>query len=523
MAGPVLQGDKLLRRAGLLGCISIALYAQDPTLTPLGTFRTGIYNQGAAEIVAHDPQTQRLFVVNGADRTIDILDARNPREPGRISQVRIPAEWGVAANSVAVKNGIVAVAVEAMPKTDAGSVIFLNADGVFQKGVKVGALPDMITFTPDGRRVLTANEGEPNDEYTIDPEGTISIIDISGGIANLTQANVRTANFQSFTTQNLPAGVRVFGPRATPAQDFEPEYIAVSPDSRTAWVTLQENNAIAVIDIENARVTRVAPLGLKEHWRQENTMDASDRDGRVALRTWTVWGMYQPDAIATYVDPRGQVFLLTANEGDARDYPGYSEVRRVASVRLDPALYPNPTELQQASELGRLNVTTATGDTDGDGDIDFLHVFGARSFSVWNANLDLVFDSANHFEIINDVNLRPAFNVSNSNNTFDDRSDDKGPEPEGVTVGSVRDVPYAFIINERTGNILIYDLVDPTNPRYIGQWWNRNPFAPTNTAAAGDLGPEGIIFIPEADSPNGRPMLVVANEVSGTVTLWQIN
>lgn len=513
----------MIRSFALAAAVALPLAAQDPTLTPLGTFRTGLFDRGAAEIVAHDPVSQRLFTVNGADQTVDILDCRNPSDIRRISQVRIPVEWGVSANSIVVRNGIVAVAVEASPQTDPGSVIFLDTEGRFRKGVKVGALPDMLTFTPDGRRVLTANEGQPSEDYRTDPEGSVSIIDISGGIDSLTQANVRTADFRAFTAANLPAGVRVFGPRATPAQDFEPEYIAIAPDSRTAWVTLQENNAIAILDIEQARFTRIAPLGVKEHWRAENTLDASDRDGVARLRTWTVFGMYQPDAIVPYTGPDGRLWLLTANEGDARSYQGFSEEVRVADLRLDPAMYPNAAEIQRPGELGRLRCTNAAGDLDGDGDIDMIHVYGARSFSVWTPDVRLAFDSGNQFELISQINLGPVFNLSNANNTFDDRSDDKGPEPEGIAVGAVRGVPYAFIANERQGNILIYDLVNPANPRYIGQWWNRNPFAPANTAAAGDLGPEGIIFIRAEDSPNGRPLLAVANEVSGTITLWQVN
>ena len=271
--------------------LALPLAAQDPSLTVLGTFRTGKFDVGAAEISAHDPRTQRLFVVNGADKTIDILDIRNPAAPTRLSQVKMPVDVGDSANSVAVKNGIVAVAVQAADKTQPGAVLFLDANGTPLNSVKVGALPDLVTFTPDGRKILVANEGEPSEDYKVDPEGSISIIDISGGVGSLTQNQVRTAGFGAFTPQNLPAGVRIYGPGASIAQDIEPEYIAVSPDSKQAYVTLQENNALAIVDIQTARVTSIAPLGLKEHWREENSIDASDRDGGISMRTWTVWGM----------------------------------------------------------------------------------------------------------------------------------------------------------------------------------------------------------------------------------------
>jgi 2',3'-cyclic-nucleotide 2'-phosphodiesterase / 3'-nucleotidase / 5'-nucleotidase len=514
-----------MSRLVLLAFLPLTLMAQDPVLSVLGTYRTGSYNVGAAEIAAHDPQTQRLFVVNGADKVIDILDMRNPANMTRVGRISFTPEIGAAANSVAVKNGIVAVAVEADPKTSPGSVAFYNAEGRLLKSLKVGALPDMITFSPDGRKVLTANEGEPSDDYTVDPEGSISIIDISKGIEVLTQDDVKTADFRSFTRENLPAGVRVFGPRASVAQDLEPEYITLSPDSKTAYVTVQEANAIAIVDVDTARVTRIAPLGLKPHFIPENSLDASDRDNAFDMRTWTVWGMYQPDAIASYVASDGRLYLLTANEGDARDWPGYTELARVGAnnVRLDPRVYPNEAELKLPSELGRLNITTASGDTDGDGDLDQIHVFGSRSFSVWDANINQIYDSKNDFEKIQSTDYPGFHNPGHTNNTPDDRSDDKGPEPEGVTTGVIRGRTYAFISNERLGNIMVYDVTDARAVRFTSQWWNRNPTAATNSAAAGDLGPEGILYIPATESPNGRPLLVVANEISGTTTVWQVN
>ncbi len=510
----------------LAGCALITMsvaQAQPPKLTVLGSFRDGAFNEGAAEIVAHDPATQRLYVVNGAARTIDVLDMRTPSSLRRISQLTIPVEHGRSANSVAVRNGVVAVAVEAEVRTDPGSCIFFDTEGRFLKAVKVGAVPDMLLFTPDGRKVLVANEAEPSADYKIDPEGSVSIIDISGGIAGLTQANVRTAGFSTFTRQSLEPGVRIFGPNASVSQDMEPEYITVSPDSKTAYVTLQENNAIGILDVDAGRFTRIAALGVKEHWRAGNEFDASDRDNTIAIRTWTVFGMYQPDAIASFVGADNKLYLLTANEGDAREWGDYIEGARVATLKLDPRNYPNAAELQLPQNLGRLNVSTASGDTDGDGDYDLLHVFGARSFTVWSPNVDLIWDSHNQLEVFNAESRPGAFNMSHTDNVIDGRSDDKGPEPEAITVGTVGGRTYAFVGMERTSNIAIYDLTNPLSPQFQGLFGNRDTTAATNTAAAGDLGPEGITFIRQQDSPTGKPLLVVANEISGTTTVWQID
>ncbi len=509
---------------GGLALSASVVYSQDPKLTRLGTFKSGAFDTTSAEVVAHDARTQRLFIVNGGSRVIDVVDVRNPAQMSLVMQLPIPAEHGYSPNSVAVSNGIVAVAAEQRVKQEPGSALFFDTDGKFLKAVTVGALPDMITFTPDGKKVLVANEGEPNDTYSVDPEGSVSIIDISGGVAQLTQANVKTAGFGAFTLASLEPGVRIFGPNASVAQDLEPEYITVSPDSKTAYTTLQENNAIAVIDIDAARVLRIAPLGAKEHWRRGNELDPSDRDGAVQLDPWPVWGLYMPDGIASFTGADGKLYLITANEGDAREYgTAYVEAERLASAKLDPGVYPNAAELQMNSLLGRLNYTKASGDTDGDGDIDMIHVFGARSITVWTSNIEPWWDSHNQFEALIARERPEAFNVSNSNNDVESRSDDKGPEPEGVAVGNVRGRNYAFVGNERTSNIMIYDLADPGSPRYAGMAWNRRLDVDVRSPEAGDLGPEGIIFVAAADSPTGQPLVVVANEVSGTTTVWQVD
>ncbi|HAX80913.1 MAG TPA: hypothetical protein DCY88_35020, partial [Cyanobacteria bacterium UBA11372] len=297
-------------------------------LTELGKYTTGVFNQGAAEISAYDPTSKRLFVVNAQAATIDILDLSDPTTPTKISQIAVNS-FGAAPNSVAVKNGTLAVAVEAVDKTNPGKVVFYDTNGTYLNDVQVGSLPDMLTFTPDGSKVLVANEGEPG---TIDPDGSVSIIDLSGGVNNLTQANVATADFTSFNgleAQLRADGVRIV-PGKTAAQDFEPEYIAVSPDGQTAYVTLQENNTVAVVDIASATVTSLQPLGFKDHSLAGNGFDASDRDTAININTWPVFGMYMPDAIATF-SANGQTYYVTANEGDER-----AENRSVRNLTLDP-------------------------------------------------------------------------------------------------------------------------------------------------------------------------------------------
>jgi DNA-binding beta-propeller fold protein YncE len=507
-----------------------ALESIDLELTVLGTHATGVFNDLGAEVAAYDRTSGYLFSVSAGTGEVHVLDISDPRAPTQVSTIVTAGQ----PNSVAAHDGVVAVAVQAAVKTDPGIVQFFRAASFeLINQVTVGALPDMLTFTPDGRYLLVANEGEPSDDYTVDPEGSVSIITLRGGVSRVTQASVTNVTFDAAIPVTNASSLRVFGPSATLARDLEPEYIAISPDSRTAWITLQENNAVAVLDIRQRRLTRLAGLGFKDHTLPGNALDPSDRDGEggagaIRVGPWPVRGMYQPDGIHAF-QVRGKTYVVTANEGDAREYAGFSELARVkdlaATGRLDPL---SPAFAQAAdAALGRLRVTTATGDTDGDGDIDVLHAFGARSFSIWSPEVEMVFDSGDELER-RTAEIEPGnFNSTNdANQSFDTRSDDKGPEPEYVTVGKVFGRTYAFVGLERIGGIMAYDVTRPASPTFAA-YLNHRDFVPvidaTNFAPAKDLGPEGLLFIPAEESPDGTPLLVVSNEVSGTTTVVRIS
>lgn len=913
-----------------------AIVPNSSTLTKIG----GLALAGGSEISAYDAETKQLFVIGGSTK-LEIVDLSDPKAPKLVNSIEL-APFGSGTNSVAVKDGIVAVAIDGIRKTDPGQVVFLDVQGNIQRSVAVGAIPDMLTFTPDGKKILVANEGEPNSYNqtdSIDPVGSISIIDISNGIANVT---VSTAGFESFNNQkaDLQAkGIRIYGPNATVAQDLEPEYITVSDDGKTAWVTLQENNAIAVVDIATAKVTDLLPLGLKDHskglptlksyefknlpvlgktattnpnnpaqttpgqeillgglsglvfegiaangnlkfvthtdrgpngeagdlgrpfalpdfqpqlirfelnqasgeitltdriglsrpdgtpltglpnlqngavgtaftdeipvdlfgnrlendplggdfeglaiaadgtfwlvdeyrpaiyhfnpqgrlidrfipkgsptenasfgtpvlpevyaqrrnnrgfeavalegnklyafiqsaidnpdtandstsrssrnlrvlefdittkavtgeylyilddisgsgnartdkigdavalgngkflvverddrsgtnankllyeidlkgatnistvtnvggktieqltiaelsaanlrpitkrlvtnaaalgytgiekleglaridantialindndfgvggssakdgvlsgttvpntiklgivsFNQSNGLDASDRDNAINIRNQPVFGMYQPDAIAQFT-VNGETFIITANEGDARDYTGFSEEIRVGSsnYRLDPSVFPNATDLKRDANLGRLTVTTATGDTNGDGFFDRIEVLGTRSFSIRDTKGNLVFDSGDQFEQITASAFPSFFNSDNAANNFDNRSDNKGPEPEAVVVGTINDRIYAFIGLERIGGVMVYEVTNPRKPVFV-EYFNPRDFRVSPTAGATDSGPEGLTFIAAKESPNGKPLLVVTNEISKTTAVLEFN
>ena len=490
----------------------------------LGSYHNGVYDESAAEIVAHDPCTQRLYVVNANALSIDVLNISNPYTPTSHLQIDI-TPYGAGATSVAFLKGILAVTVESDPKQAPGKVVFFNADGEFQNAINVGALPDMLTFTPDGHYLLVANEGEP-DGYCIlsknnDPEGSISIIDLKNGISHLTQNDVQTADFQMFTRETIHPQVRIFGPGATVAQDLEPEYITVSPDSSIAWIALQENNAIAVLDIPNATIIDIFPLGYKDY-AKGGGLDASDKDAGINITNWPFHGMYQPDAIAAY-KVGSKTYLITANEGDARNYECFSETVRVEDLMLNPKTFADPQTLQQPENLGRLKITTAMGDTDNDGIHEAIFSYGARSFSIWDVEGNLIYDSDSDFEMRTAELFPNNFNSDESeNDSFDTASPKKGPEPEGLTIGQIGDRIYAFIGFESVGGIAIYDVSNPFQPQFVQYVNNRDFHGDPEKGTAGDLGPEGILFINEADSPIEYPLLVVGNEVSGTTTIYAI-
>lgn len=514
------------------------------------------------EIPAYDPLSKRLFVVNGSGTgTVEVWNIADPRNPVQVGTLRTES-FGASlgsVNSVSVANGVVALAIQANPKTANGIVALVNAaDLSTLSTVGVGALPDMLTFTPDGRYVIVANEGEPNSygqPDSVDPEGSVSVIDV----LDPRKPAERRATFAAFNDQVdalRTSGVRIYGPGASVAQDLEPEYVTVSADSKTAYVTLQENNAIAVVDIAAAKVNAVRPLGYKDHSLPGMGMDVSNEDGGVNTNSGTplakiapvpVKGMYLPDGIANYT-VGGVTYLVTANEGDARaDWPGFNEETRVrdycGAAGLDPARFSGDlANLTKDSNLGRLRITTTpNGNNTGKnaaGQCTELYAFGGRSFSIWNAATgERVFDSGDGFETITaQLAGTPGydfpFNTGHDEaDALDARSPNKGPEPESVVVQRFGKKTFAFVGLERVGGVMVYDVTDPAAAKYVTYINTRagagtvvkNANGDNGIVNGGDRGPEGLVVIPAAKSPNGKPMLVVSNEISGTTALFEIS
>ncbi len=491
-------------------------------LNYISSFDPSPLTGSTTEIVAYDPGSKRLFMTSAIQNRFDIADFTNPAAISLVTSVDMAPYGGIT--SVAVRNGIVAVASPNADELLNGSVVFFNTDGVFQKQLTVGALPDMITFSPDGSKIMTANEGQPNDAYTVDPEGSVSIIDISGGLSGLSQLNVTTLLFTDFNAQEttlINSGVRKLKQSSTLSQDLEPEYISISANSQKAWVTLQENNAIAEINLLNNTISSVWALGTKDFSLTGNGFDASDKSGTVLLSNFNIKSFLIPDGVGTY-NCNGVNYIITANEGDEKEYSGLNERTTVgaSSTILDPLIYPNAAVLKEEHMLGRLRMTNRNGDTDDDGDYDQIYVVGSRSFSIFNADSkSRVFDSGNDFESFTstDPSISSIFNSDNADNSFKARSRAKGPEPEGMLVKEINGKTYAFIGLERIGGVMVYNITDPQHPVFVDYSNSRSL-----TTYSGDHGPEGIELIDAATSPDGRNYLVVANEISGTLSIYQI-
>ncbi|WP_178862228.1 choice-of-anchor I family protein [Thiomicrorhabdus cannonii] len=540
------------------------------SLNETGRYASGIFDQSAAEIVTYDATTQQTFVVNANSGQVDVLDSRTPSQPLLVQSLNIAADMQTAgdiadanlvgaANSVTVHNGLMAVAMEAAQKTDNGWVAFYKiSDLSYLTSVQVGALPDMVTFTPDGSKVLAAIEGEPNDDYTIDPEGEIAVIDITwnGTALNTTLTELGFTDFNVGGTRHaeLPTDKMVIdGFNASVAQNVEPEYIAVSSDSQTAYVALQENNAIAVVDLETKQIDRIFGMGFKDHSIPGNELDASQKDG-VNIKNWPVMGMYMPDSIASMTF-NGKTYLLTANEGDSRadwlanvtdqaaceasgyffdagdncvdefsakDYYSADNVTLVDSEG-NPFASANGG-FGEDNELYRLKFSYHTTVTKNGGtEFTKLYAYGGRSFSIYDAETgEQVFDSGSDFEVITANRFGEGFNNDNAETTGDDRSDNKGPEPEALTVGQINGHTYAFIGLERMGGIMVYDVSNPFSPTFEQYINNRDMTQQAEDDVNGDYGPEGFKFVSAEHSPSGKPMLMVGNEVSGSTTFYTI-
>lgn len=532
--GVVIGGTTIYGAAPSLQGLSGATSTTAPAATnALTLVRLGAYaatndpTTGAspnAEVVAYDATTNRLYVQNTNESRIEIVSISSAGAMTKTGEILLPGldQYG-AVNSVAVSNGLVAVAYANATGDQPGRVAFFDATGTLLSTVTVGVGPDQVVFTRDGTKLLVANEGEQASANS-NPVGGISIIDVSGGGA--AAAVLTTVGFDGLngSEATLRAQGLALSPNVSAAADIEPEYIAISPDNRFAYVTLQEVNGVAVIDLANPGTAPIAiqPLGAVNHSLAGNEFDASDRDGpngTASIRIATtpsgapIYGLLQPDSLASFTT-NGSTYFVTANEGDQRVIGGTDNTADVARLSAVPnsKLTPELQALKADPAYARLNILLQVGDTDNDGRIDQLHTLGGRGISIFRQNADgtitKVRETGGEFEKIFAQIAPERFNNDQViANTPDDRSDNKGPEPEGITIGSVNGRIYAFVGLERQSGVIVYDVTDPANAAYVS-------YVPPQPNATTDLGPEVLTFIAADRNPTGTALVISANEVN---------
>jgi len=517
----------------LTGSIDTPVATDEITVTRLGAYLTGDADPEddvtAAEVFAYDKVTQQLFVKNNVTGFVEIVDISDPANMTKVDQINIKAIPGFGGmNSIAVANGVLAVAIQSSTPGGNGMVAFFSTTTQeLLNTVEVGVLPDMLTFTPDGLKIVVANEGErvfDDDNELPDPAGSISLIDLSNGVE---QATVQTTGFEVFDGHEDT--LRALGVRITPGRsastDIEPEYISLSADGTTAYVTLQEANSVGVFDISgDAPVLKmIQPLGYVDYSLAGNEGDFSDRDGpgndgAINLHNAPIKGLLMPDAIATF-EVAGVTYFITANEGDARSDD--SDVERLKDLDLNDAVFGAlEDELLDDDNAGRLNVSLIDGDTDpGTAGLEEIFTFGGRGMSVFRVNedgsIDKVDETGGEFSKILAAQAPDLFhsNQNNDSSSFDTRSDDKGAEPEAVDVAQIGDQLYAFIGLERQGGLMVYNVTDPTNVKFT-------TYVPPFQQE--DNGPEIVHYIAGDDSPTGEGLLIVSNEISGSITAYAV-
>ncbi|MCA9168052.1 MAG: choice-of-anchor I family protein [Planctomycetales bacterium] len=488
-------------------------------LVPVGRYATGSSVPGAAEIVAHHAPSRQLYSVNTDKNKIDIVSIANPRSPEFVREVSL-ADFGAIPTSVTASARLIAASVLPQDPHQHGQVVFFEPDGKLLGAVTVGYHPDMVMFTPDGRRVIVANEGEPSADGQFDGEGSVSVITVPpANETAIDKFQVIEAGFGAWNddARPFPENAHRVDRAATVSQDFEPEGIAISEDSKLAYITLQESNAVAIVDLAAGEVVRILGLGYKDHNTAGNEFDTRGDGSRDSLKLSPVKGLYQPDNIG-YLRVGDKRYLLLANEGDARGNDKFSEEIAVKDAKLDPVRFPNAADLQRPEQLGSL-IVSLSGDVDQDGDLDELYSFGGRSFSIISDDGQLVFESGHQLEDCVSARLSrmriahpekpPTYRVK------------KGPEPEGLTLGHCHNHVYAFVGLERDSGIATYDVTDPTRAALVDYIHPAEQFGGPNGIAA-DIAPEGLCFIAAADNNLHEPMLAVANEVSGSITLYAI-
>lgn len=472
----------------------------------------------SAEISAFMPAKKMLFVVGG-EKNLEIVDLKNPAEPKSIGRVKLPGD----ASSVTVYENLIAVSLLNDPEWEIGHVQVMRYDDSLEvlSLHEVCHMPDMITFTPDGKNLLLACEGSPSEDFSKDFEGGIAVFSISDKPTPEAWKNPKktVVGFETLdSTALLNVGVRKTGVKSF-WQSLEPEYITVSENSKIAWISLQENNALVKFDVQSKKILSVFPLGFVDHSKPGFGLDIVDNK-KIEIKNYPLRGLRQPDGIAAF-QVNGKNFVMTANEGAAvNDYEAWTDITTPAELakqnRLDTSVF-NQGLLDELNEISVSNLERCdvAPNVTPSGKCPFMYTFGTRSVSIFEGeNGQLIWDSGEMFEQAFAKMAPDYFNWNSKKDKIkmDSRSDKSGCEPENVTTGMVGKKLYAFVGLERTSSIAMLDLMDVKKPKLVDMYFDPKY-----------RGPEGLLFIPAEKSPlKGQALLVVGFEYNKTLVVYKV-
>jgi len=534
----------------LLTAVSLAQENRNFELEHIATWSAGDvqFDSNWVESALFDGNTGHIFSLNTGANRVDVVDISSIAAPSTITSWPL-SQWGTTAKAIAITSDVLAVAVYSDAATQ-GTVVFFETNGSVLATATVGFSPKDLKFTPDGKKLVVANEGVPTSDLSVDPPGTISVVTLALAANQLpifTSANidaysidVADFDFELFDIKRLDDSIRIFNQLSgTAFSDLEPESIALESSGYVAWVVCQENNAVARLDLgdaddddsnDNVEITDVLGLGYSDAWTASDGFDGSSTDSAIRILQHPVRQLRLADGVANF-HKDGIEYLVMANEGNKRTFSQFNEVTSVSAAPLDFNAFPTNENLKESQNIGNLEISTVDADTDGDGDFDVLYAFGSRSFTVYDVSstsgIIKLYDSRDEIETIVASRNPVAHNAAtNANQSFDSQSIHSGPEPEGVAIGEINGRHYAFVTLEQTGGVMMWELLDVDSPTFKAMGNTRDysvSITSSNFASAGDMGPGYVQFVAAADSPTETDLVIVSNEVSGTVTLFQVN
>lgn len=360
----------------------------------------------AAEIVAASEDGMTLIYSDSPQEVIGFVDITDPETPVAAGTVALGGE----PTSVAVQGDYALVGVNT-------SADFINVSGelavidianqTITATLDLGGQPDSVAVSPDGTyaAIVIENERDEDLEEGVIPQlpaGKLVVVALDG-----------QPDSWSTTDIDLTGLDGVLEPT-----DPEPEYVDINDDN-IAVVSLQENNAVVLVDLAAGTVLNSFSAG-----EVDLTMVDDTEEGALISQTASISDIpREPDGV-TWL---GTDYFATADEGDM------------------------------------------------DG--------GSRGFTVFNTDGDVVWTSGNTME-----HLTARFG-----HYPDERSENKGNEPENAEFGVYGTERYLFVNSERSSLVFVYDVADFTRPVF------------KQVLPAG-VGPEGALAIPS------RNLLVVASE-----------